>query len=600
MYETEASADVESAKQIPGDIAQLLCELTTVISARTLLAWSEHCTECVWPTCYTTCELYTPRADLRCRRFSDGMVRVDIPGSVNGYVLKIRFKRWGKLWASANTHLHKASRARQIERRDQLLGTLLVRSPLPGRLKRRLTGLRYAKKQSHVSATPERPNCFVVEVYNPNDHSIDISLAMMAGDRHSPLQYQRLIKANPGYVREIIPIVDIARVVDLAKPFNAMIMPNEVKDGTTLYFGLMDFAFDTSRGPVEQRVKCVIWDLDNTLWDGVLVEDGLDSLSLKPGVFEVIRSLDERGILHSIVSKNNKDEALNALSQFGLQQYMLSPQISWNPKSAGVQAVARALNIGLDSLLFIDDSAFEREEVAVALPGVRVVDAAQLLTLPRRSDCDVPITEESRNRRSFYRQASARDAEAAAFEGDYINFLKDCAIELTIAPMSEANLTRAHELSQRTNQMNFSGNRYTRDVLEALLHSGGTEAFVVACQDRFGSYGTVGLCVVDRREPRVIDLMFSCRVQSKRVEHAFIAWLLQDLIRVGARDVYFNYRKTQRNEQSGRVFDDMGLEVVNERDGITSLVFCGSRPIPDDGLIKVRVAASTCVAANTP
>src|ERR1700683_1746565 len=100
MYETEANRRQESREQIPVEIAARFRELKEngTLGERTGLPWSEHCTECVWPTCYTTCDLYSSREDGRCRRFADGMVRIDCAEALNSYVLKIRFKQWGKLW----------------------------------------------------------------------------------------------------------------------------------------------------------------------------------------------------------------------------------------------------------------------------------------------------------------------------------------------------------------------------------------------------------------------------------------------------------------------------------------------------------------------
>ena len=99
------------------------------------------------------------------------------------------------------------------------------------------------------------------------------------------------------------------------------------------------------------KIKCVVWDLDNTLWDGILVEDGPAKLRLKPGITEIVQELDRHGVLHSIASKNNAEEALQALKQFHLADYFLCPQISWQPKSQGIQEIARQLNIGSNSLL---------------------------------------------------------------------------------------------------------------------------------------------------------------------------------------------------------------------------------------------------------
>ena len=104
MYEAEANRRLESVDQIPPAIRERFLELRGQLASRTVLPWGEHCTECVWPTCYSTCDLYSPREDGRCRRFLDGMVRIDCPGAVTAYLLKVRFKRWGKLWSPGNVH----------------------------------------------------------------------------------------------------------------------------------------------------------------------------------------------------------------------------------------------------------------------------------------------------------------------------------------------------------------------------------------------------------------------------------------------------------------------------------------------------------------
>ena len=209
--------------------------------------------------------------------------------------------------------------------------------------------------------------------------------------------------------------------------------------------------------------------------------------------------------------------------------------------------IARLLNIGVDSLAFVDDQPFEREEVRAALPQVAVIDARESAGLPDRPECRVPVTEESRARRSLYRQQERRDAVLEAFPGDYTSFLKDCGIQLRLSPLSEANLERVYELAQRTNQMNFSGNRYPREQLREIMRSPHHETFVMGCSDKFGSYGIVGFAVVDLREPRLLDLMFSCRIQSKRVEHAFLGYLLTRYARLQSRDLHASYRRTEKN-----------------------------------------------------
>lgn len=115
---------------------------------------------------------------------------------------------------------------------------------------------------------------------------------------------------------------------------------------------------------MEQKIKCVVWDLDNTLWDGILTEG--DDVQLRDGIIDIIKTLDERGILQSVASKNNFEDAYKKLEELGVAEYFLYPQINWNPKSEAVKKIAENINLGIDSFAFIDDSEFEREEVLTA------------------------------------------------------------------------------------------------------------------------------------------------------------------------------------------------------------------------------------------
>ncbi|MGA9307194.1 MAG: HAD-IIIC family phosphatase, partial [Candidatus Sulfotelmatobacter sp.] len=391
---------------------------------------------------------------------------------------------------------------------------------------------------------------------------------------------------------------EIKRVFDVRVPSTIELIPNDVEDGTTLYFGLMEFVQEAEQAAEKtKKIKCVVWDLDNTLWDGVLVEDGPEKLKLRTEITQTIRTLDDRGILHSIASKNNRDEAMRVLKQFQIDEYFLCPQISWQPKSESIRTIAQQLNISVDSLLFVDDSQFELEQVQAACPGVRVLNALQYRTLAEMKECQVPVTAESKERRKMYQVEAKRQDMAAEFKSDYLAFLRDCQIQLSIRPMTEENIERVHELTQRTNQMNFSGNRYDRDVLKTVLATSYLDTYVLSCEDRFGSYGVVGFSIVDRREPRMTDLMFSCRVQSKRVEHAFLAYIMRTYIRESGKDFWANYRKTPRNAPSGKVFDALGMEEVSIADGVTSLVFPKDREVPDDGLIRIVAQQQTVFSA---
>jgi len=595
MYETEVNHKVESGSQLPADVVSALGELKGRVVARTVLPWSEHCTECVWPTCYTTCDLYSPREDGKCRRFTEGMVRVDCPAATNSYLLKIKFKRWGKLWSPGTVRLHAAAEAERLERRDYKIGNVLYQLPVPSSLKKTVTGKRYSFKKRLASRPAQGsvlPTSFLLECYNPQSYEIRLSLTMRSVSEEERIPFQRLIGLTPGFHRIRVPMSDIAKVLEVQKPFSIDVIPNDIEDGTALYFGLMEFVQEVAVEVAQaaektSKIKCVVWDLDNTLWDGILVEDGPSKLKLKPQIAEIIRMLDDRGILHSIASKNNQDEAMQVLKQFQIDEYFLCPQISWLPKSESVRAIAQQLNIGMDTLLFIDDSQFELEQVKAVCPEVRVLDAGRYEELPEMKECRVPVTAESKDRRKMYQVEAERKDMAAGFGNDYMAFLRHCKRQMQIRSMTEENIDRVHELTQRTNQMNFSGSRYDRQVLKDILKTPYLDTYVLSCEDRFGSYGVVGFSIVDNREPRMTDLMFSCRIQSKRVEHAFLAHIMIRYLRESGKDFHANYRKTSRNAPAGRVFVDLGMEEIGIVESVTSLVFRKDKEVPEDGVIRI-------------
>jgi FkbH-like protein len=597
MYESEVNNTIDDIEGVPLDVRRRFRDGRDRIASRSLLPWGEHCTECAWPTCYTTCALYTPRRDGGCRLFVDGMVRIDHPDGLSPYLLKVHFKQWGKLWTVGNVHLEPMDRAAAQERANVLVGAMARHAPLPAPIKPRLLRkVNYLRRQSAESrrAIADTPDCFLLECYNPNASAVPLTLTVRASEPGGQ-PFQSMIVSGPGYSRAEVPYADISRVVDLGGPFEVEIVPNEPA-GTLLYFGLMDFVryARVTADPREPRgdkpLKCIVWDLDNTLWDGILTEDGPAGIRIRRDVLDIIKETDRRGILHSIASKNNHDEAMQVLRDAGADAYFLHPQIHWRPKSESIRRIAELLNVGVESVAFIDDQEFEREEVKAAFPQVEVIDAAESVALRARREFDAPVTAESERRRLMYRDQERRHAALNAHDGDYAAFLRDCQLKVAIRPLDRANLTRVYELAQRTNQLNFSGNRYPEARLAQVMDDSLLETYVFDCSDRFGHYGIVGFAVVDTREPRLLDLMFSCRVQGKRVEHAAIAFLLARFVSGRQRDFHANYKRTPKNAPAGAVFGELGFECAGETDGVSSLVFRRGKAIPDDRIITIDAA----------
>ena len=207
----------------------------------------------------------------------------------------------------------------------------------------------------------------------------------------------------------------------------------------------------------EQAIKCLVWDLDNTLWDGMLLED--PRWSLRPEVAEIIRALDERGILHSIASRNDHALAMEKLREFGLADYFLWPQINWNPKSDSIKAISENLRLGLDTFAFVDDQPFERAEVAFAHPKVLCIDAADLSGDPRHAaDASAVHHRRIEARRLMYLSDERRqEAEQRIHAAPTRNSWRSSTWSSPSPKSDDADLKRAEELTVRTHQLNTTG-----------------------------------------------------------------------------------------------------------------------------------------------
>ena len=286
----------------------------------------------------------------------------------------------------------------------------------------------------------------------------------------------------------------------------------------------------------ERKIKCLVWDLDNTLWSGILAED--PDVTLSPGAADVIRTLDQRGILHSIASRNDYKQAMAKVEDFGLKEFFVYPQINWGTKSASIRKIAESINIGLDTIAFIDDQAFEQDEVKSVHPDVQCFGSEELATLLERPEL-MPrfITEASRHRRQMLQADLIRNMAEERFEGAQDQFLASLNMHLQIYPARESDLQRAEELTLRTNQLNTTGRTYSYDELDELRKSPDFHLWVASLEDIYGSHGTIGLALVEdfRSDWWIRLLLISCRVMNRGIGGVMINY-----IRDRARDAGVN------------------------------------------------------------
>jgi len=314
------------------------------------------------------------------------------------------------------------------------------------------------------------------------------------------------------------------------------------------------------------RVKCLIWDLDNTLWQGTLAET--DRVVPDPRALVVLKALDERGILQSIASKNDGELGMTKLKEHGLDTFFLYPEINWGPKSESVTRIVEALNIGMDSIAFVDDQPFEREEVAFSHPSVLCLDAADMDTL-----LDMPelnprfITSDSAIRREMYRNDAHRNQLEEHYEGPKESFLASLEMIFEIAPAQEEDLRRAEELTVRTNQLNTTGITYSYEQLQALCDDKDHRLLIAGLDDKYGTYGRIGLVLLElhANEWRIKLLLMSCRVMARGVGTIMINYLKREAKAQGVA-LRADFVHTDRNRMMYITYKFAGFKEMEKKD----------------------------------
>lgn len=293
--------------------------------------------------------------------------------------------------------------------------------------------------------------------------------------------------------------------------------------------------------------KVLVTDLDNTLWGGVIGEDGMDGIKLNkeyPGaayrsVQRTLLDLSNRGILLAVASKNNEADALQAINEHPemllRSTTFAALQIHWNSKAESLRAIAEELNVGLDSLVFLDDNPVEREQVRTALPEVTVIELSSDCMTFAKSIRACPMferlssSEEDKKRGVYYAEQRERkelEKNVTSVE-DYYYSLNQ---RVELAPVSNATLNRVADLIKKTNQFNLTTRRHSEPDVAKLAADPDWDVYLTRVSDRFGDNGIVGVCITHRSgEICEIDtLLLSCRVIGRTVETSILHFLSEE------------------------------------------------------------------------
>jgi FkbH-like protein len=287
--------------------------------------------------------------------------------------------------------------------------------------------------------------------------------------------------------------------------------------------------------------KCIIWDLDDTLWNGVCLEG---NVSLRQEVKDALLELDSRGILHSVASRGTESVALEFLKQFGLDELFLVPKINWRPKTQNIINIAKELGISLDSVAFVDDDIFELEQAVYMLPEILTFHADRAPDIPGMAIFNPSSTTlESKNRRKSYQAELNRKIEESKYPTRE-DFLLSCKMQLTIRPMKYEDVPRVLELMTRTHQLNTTGWILTNEELSEVLKNNQYKIVVAELVDKFGRYGIIGAAIVHIDKVwRLKYFALSCRVLGRGIELAFLSSVLSEAHRLGFEhgEAMFNY-----------------------------------------------------------
>jgi FkbH-like protein len=328
-----------------------------------------------------------------------------------------------------------------------------------------------------------------------------------------------------------------------------------------------------------RATKCIVLDLDNTLWGGVLGEEGPSGIALGPewpgreflDFQRELLDLQRQGILLALASKNNEHEVLAVLREHPYmlirEQHLAGYRVNWDDKAASIRALARELDIGLDHMLFIDDSPHERAWVREQIPELLVPDvppdpafyADWVGSLP--SLLVLQQTPEDLRRTQQYQEGRSREVYRAS-AGSMADFLRGLGLRVVVEPMTDESTARVVQLLAKTNQFNLTTRRHDEATLRRRVAAGEWRVYTMRVTDRFGDFGLTGAAIVAPGTERwhLDSFLMSCRVIGKSVESALLARVAADARAAGAAGLAADFIDSGRNQVAGTFLGQHGFE----------------------------------------
>jgi FkbH-like protein len=340
-----------------------------------------------------------------------------------------------------------------------------------------------------------------------------------------------------------------------------------------------------------KRKKCIVLDLDNTLWGGVLGEEGVAGIQLGntyPGncysdLQRYLAEASKHGIILAICSKNNESDAMEVFEKnpnmILKMDQIVAHRINWENKPTNIKSLAREINIGLDSMVFVDDNPVERELVKKAIPEIVVPEFPKepyyisvfIKTVLEDYFQIYKLTAEDLEKTSQYKENYKRDN----FRGEFTSiedFLKNLDIEITIKKADKFNISRIAQMTQKTNQFNLTTKRYAENEISRFIENGDM-VLCASVKDKFGDNGITLLAIVTfdllSKTSFIDTYLLSCRILGRGIENVFLNFILNQIYLKGYGKVEACYLPTAKNGQVRDFYEKNGFRVIEKGDSIT-------------------------------
>ena len=341
------------------------------------------------------------------------------------------------------------------------------------------------------------------------------------------------------------------------------------------YFEYIKPIFLSTTGKIK---KALIFDCDNTLWKGILGEDGFDNIRIYQEIQYLALHLAKKGVIIGICSKNNPNDVNEVLKSHPdmilRDENIVIKKINWNNKLLNLKSIAEDLNIGLDSLVFIDDSSFEVELIRRELPDIKVFQVpsreyeygammrniSNLFYSPSKTEEDSAKTQMYKNQ--------VKRIEGRVEAGNIEDYLASLDLSITVYVDDLSQVSRISQLTQKTNQFNLTTKRYSETEIKNFILNNDKLVLSIEVDDKYGVSGLTGLAILCKKISKIDTLLLSCRVLGRNIEYKFMEVIVNMAKKHNIKFLNSEYIKTQKNQQVEGFYNRCGFNTIIKSDNI--------------------------------